>query len=73
MYINTAFQAVARDNYPKSHQCESIIIYPGVMMEAKLDLQDTIRNSLGYAIRIKKDHAKEQEYLEGKGATDTRE
>lgn len=42
-------------------------------MEAKLDLQDTIRNTLGYAIRIKKDHAKEQEYLEGKGATDTRE
>jgi len=36
------------------------------MMEAKLDLQDTIRNSLGYAIRIKKDHAKEQKYLEGK-------
>lgn len=43
------------------------------MMEAKLDLQDTIRNSLGYAIRIKKDHAKEQKYLEGKGATDTKE
>lgn len=43
------------------------------MMEAKLDLQDTIRNSLGYAIRIKKDHAKEQKYLEGKGATDRRE
>lgn len=44
------FQAVARNNYSESCQCESVTICPEVMMEAKPDLQDTIRNSLVYTI-----------------------
>lgn len=39
MYIITVFQAIARDNYAENQQCESISICPGVMMEAKIDLQ----------------------------------
>lgn len=68
-YVIAVSQANARDNYAENQQYESISIFCGVRMGAKLDVQWTIKNSLSYTIK-RSGTMPRTAICRGKGATD---